>query len=182
MAGSVEPAAASNTARLRAAVSQHYECVWRTLRRLGVAERLVEDAAQQVLIVFARRLEDVREGSERAFLISSATRVAADFRKKHSRAREDLDPDAIAAERSASPTAEELIDQGRARDLLDLVLSEMPDELRTVFVLFELEELTMAVIAETLELAPGTVASRLRRARELFESLAQRLSTAKRSP
>ncbi|MEO8899896.1 MAG: sigma-70 family RNA polymerase sigma factor [Polyangiaceae bacterium] len=106
--------------------------------------------------------------------------MAADFRKQHSRAREDLDPDAIAAERSPSPSVEELIDHGRARDLLDLVLAEMPDELRTVFVLFEFEELTMAVIAEMLELAPGTVASRLRRARELFERVALRLSTAKR--
>lgn len=125
-------------------------------------------------------LANVRPGSERAFMISTATRVAADFRKQHSRAREDLDPDAIAAERSPSPSVEELIDHGRARDLLDLVLAEMPDELRTVFVLFEFEELTMAVIAEMLELAPGTVASRLRRARELFERVALRLSTAKR--
>ncbi len=182
LASRAQPAAAGETDRLRAAVSQHYECVWRTLRRLGVAERLVEDAAQQVLIVFARRLADVRLGSERAFMISTATRVAADFRKQHSRAREDLDPDAIAAERSVSPSVEELIDQGRARDLLDVVLAELPDELRSVFVLFEFEELTMAVIAETLELAPGTVASRLRRARELFESAATRLSTGKRQP
>jgi RNA polymerase sigma-70 factor (ECF subfamily) len=41
-----------------------------------------------------------------------------------------------------------------------------------VFVLFELEEMTMAAIAETLQIPPGTVASRLRRARERFEALA----------
>jgi RNA polymerase sigma-70 factor (ECF subfamily) len=40
------------------------------------------------------------------------------------------------------------------------------------FVLYEIEELTMAVIAEILEVPLGTVASRLRRARARFEELA----------
>ena len=166
--------------RLREAITSHYELVWRTLRRLGVKEHSVEDAAQQVLIVLSRRLTEVRPGAERAFMISTATRVAADFRKKYSRAREDLDPEALAARASQSATVEELIDRGRARDLLDLVLAGLPDELRAVFVLFEFEDLTMATIADMLELAPGTVASRLRRARALFETVALELSTKRR--
>ena len=44
----------------------------------------------------------------------------------------------------------------------------MPMELRAVFVLSELEELTMAQIAEMMSTPPGTVASRLRRARAAF--------------
>jgi RNA polymerase sigma-70 factor (ECF subfamily) len=58
--------------------------------------------------------------------------------------------------------------------MLDAILSSMPVELCTVFVLFELEELTMAEIAQLLDLAPGTVASRLRRARERFHEEARR--------
>jgi RNA polymerase sigma-70 factor (ECF subfamily) len=60
------------------------------------------------------------------------------------------------------------MDRERARDLLDRVLDEMDLDLRVVFVLYELEEMTMADIASSLELAPGTVASRLRRARADF--------------
>jgi RNA polymerase sigma-70 factor (ECF subfamily) len=161
---------------LKTAISAHYEQVWRVLRRLGVAEASVEDAAQQVLIVLANRLEDVRAGAERAFMIATATRVASDFRKKRGRARESLDPDAIAAEQSSLPLADELLDRGRARRWLDIVLNQMPDEQRAVFVLFELEELTMATIAEVLGLAPGTVASRLRRARATFETAAAQLT------
>ena len=171
-----EPPSASRAERLRAAISAHYEQVWRVLRRLGVAEASVEDAAQQVLIVFSNRLADIRPGAERAFLIASATRVAADFRKKRGRAREDLDPDAIAAQQSSTPLADELLDRSRARRWLDIVLNRMPDEQRAVFVLFELEEMTMASIAEVLGLAPGTVASRLRRARATFESAAAELT------
>jgi RNA polymerase sigma-70 factor (ECF subfamily) len=54
----------------------------------------------------------------------------------------------------------------------------MPVELSAVFVLFELEGLTMAEIAPLLSLAPGTVASRLRRAREDFRDRARRVRDA----
>jgi RNA polymerase sigma-70 factor, ECF subfamily len=54
--------------------------------------------------------------------------------------------------------------------LLDAVLATLPPELRQVFVLFELEELTMREIAAALRLPAGTVASRLRRAREMFKA------------
>jgi RNA polymerase sigma-70 factor, ECF subfamily len=171
-----EPTRVSRADRLNSAVTAHYELVWRVLRRLGVAEAAVEDAAQQVLIVFANRLDDIRVGAERAFMVSTATRVAADWRKKRTRAREDFDPDALGALPSVAPLADELIDRSRARRWLDIVLGEMPDELREIFVLFELEDMTMATIAELLSLPPGTVASRLRRARALFEVAAAKLA------
>ena len=168
--------------RLKIAISAHYEQVWRVLRRLGVAEASVEDAAQQVLIVFANRLADIQTGAERAFMIATATRVAADFRKKRVRSRENLDPAVIAAEHSPMPLADELLDRGRARRWLDVALNEMPDDQRAVFVLFELEDLTMATIAELLGLAPGTVASRLRRARATFETAAARFAQRGKQP
>ena len=62
----------------------------------------------------------------------------------------------------------------QARKLLDSFLDELAEDVRTVFVLFELEGMTMASIGETLELPPGTVASRLRRAREEFHAAAKR--------
>jgi len=167
---------------LRSAISEHYEQVWRVLRRLGVPEAAVEDAAQQVLIVFANRLVDIRSGAERAFMLSTATRIASNFRKKRTRAREDLDPVAIAAEQSSLPLADELLDRSRARQLLDVVLNQMPDDQRAVFVLFELEEMTMVAIAEVLGLAPGTVASRLRRARATFETAAAQVTRSGTQP
>ncbi|MDX2091773.1 MAG: sigma-70 family RNA polymerase sigma factor [Kofleriaceae bacterium] len=64
-----------------------------------------------------------------------------------------------------APSPAEVADRQRARAVLDRILDAMDDDLRAVFVLYELEELTMSEIANTLELTPGTVASRLRRAR-----------------
>jgi len=51
----------------------------------------------------------------------------------------------------------------------------MPIELRAVFVLSEIEELTMAEIAVLMAIPPGTVASRLRRARVQFSEHVARL-------
>jgi RNA polymerase sigma-70 factor (ECF subfamily) len=168
--------------RVRTAVVEHYEFVWRTLRRLGVAENAVEDAAQNVLVIFSRRIADVRPGAERAFMVATAARLAADYRKKRLRSKEDLDPGALEERASVAPSVEELIDKGRARDLLDVVLAEMPDDVRTVFIFFEFEDMTMAAIAAMLDLPMGTVASRLRRARMMFETIAARLSQPRRSP
>lgn len=166
---------ARSAQRLRDQIRDNYEFLWRSLRRLGVTGPSVEDAAQLVLMVFVRRIEDVHPGAERTFLFSTAIRVASDFRKKQARSREVSDSEALEGYPSRWPSAERLIDEGRARELLDVVLAEMPIDLRVVFVLFELEELTMAKIAEMLDLPAGTVASRLRRARALFESVAARL-------
>ena len=167
--------AVESSRRLRREIHRNYEFLWRSLRRLGVTQASVEDAAQQVLVVFARRLDDIHWGAERAFLFATATRVASDFRRHQVRRRELTDSDALDAHPSTAPSAEQIIDERRARELLDLVLAEMPPELRTVFILFELEEMTMAAIAEMLALPAGTVASRLRRARAMFENKASRL-------
>jgi RNA polymerase sigma-70 factor (ECF subfamily) len=121
-------------------------------------------------------MDEVRPGSERAFMAATAVRVAADARKKQARLREELDPVAIAASVSDAPSAEEVLDQARARGLLDVLLSRMPDEVRTVFVFFELEDMTTATIAELLGVPLGTVASRLRRGRQLFVTLAADLA------
>ena len=57
----------------------------------------------------------------------------------------------------------------------------MPKDLRTVFVLFEIEELTMAEISNVVEIPTGTVASRLRRAREVFRETVSHMSAARSS-
>ena len=51
----------------------------------------------------------------------------------------------------------------------------MEFDIRTVFVLFEIEEMTTSEIATLLAIPAGTVASRLRRAREEFQMKIARL-------
>jgi len=185
------PAALSAAAetRLRTMVDQHFDLIWRSLRRLGVPPGDVDDCAQQVFVIASRRIDAIPAGSERAFLFGTAVRVAAGARRTRTRRREvslehcadDDSPDhdaAGAADPGLSP--EEATDQRRARALLDDVLAQMPLELRTVFVLFELEEMTTPEIAELVGVPVGTAASRLRRAREEFQRLVARVQARAR--
>lgn len=163
--------------RLAEMFERHYDVVWRSLRRFGVTPDEVDDAAQEVFIVAARRLTDIEVGKERAFLLSTSVRVASDARRARARRRvgpADSD-DAIEAVFDPKPGADVLTDQKRAREILDAVLDGMPDEQRMVFVMFELEGITMAAIAEALDVPSGTVASRLRRARAHYGRCVDRL-------
>jgi RNA polymerase sigma-70 factor, ECF subfamily len=174
--GSGKVAAAAplpDPARLRLLLDQHFREVWRVLRRLGVPLATIDDAAQQVFIIAARKLTQVRPGSERAFLTSTAVRVAANARR--SAVRRELADDSVAERVDPTPSAEMLLDEKRLRQLLDRVLDGFPSDLREVFVLFELEGMSASDIGELLELPVGTVASRLRRAREHFHAAAKRL-------
>ena len=90
--------------------------------------------------------------------------------------------EAIAAVVANAPGADEQLDAARTRAVLDGLLAQMPIELRTVFVLYEIEEMTMAEMATMLELPPGTVASRLRRSRERFQELGRHAQAAMISP
>jgi RNA polymerase sigma-70 factor (ECF subfamily) len=158
-------------ARLGRIVGEHFDVLWRFLRRLGIAEGDVDDAVQEVVLVVARKLSQVSPDSERSFVLSTAFRVASSFRRTSQRRREVDDSELMHLE-SPDLDPEALAEQQRLRRILQTVLDDLPIDLRAVFVLYELEEMTMAEIARSLDLPPGTVASRLRRSRETFEQLA----------
>ncbi|MCC6521261.1 MAG: sigma-70 family RNA polymerase sigma factor [Polyangiaceae bacterium] len=179
-ARSVDRAAATHRsdARLRQIFDGQFGFVWRYLRRLGLPEADADDATQQAFLVLSRRLDDVEAGKERAFLCGTALRLASEHRRKQLRRREVGEEQAgdLLADSSARPEVDH--ERKRARALLDRVLDAMDIELRSVFVLFELEELGSADIAAALGLPVGTVASRLRRARESFQAIVRRLRAA----
>jgi RNA polymerase sigma-70 factor, ECF subfamily len=183
-APSSAPATAhADPARLSALLHRHYGEVWRAVRRLGIPPDAAEDATQEVFIIAARKLATILEGQELRYLYGIATRVAANRRRAIAARREVHDADAIQATPSQAPLADVLVEQRRLRELLDRVLDELPDDLRTTLVLFELEGLSEREIAEACGIPLGTVASRLRRARQAFHKAAQRMrASLEKSP
>lgn len=158
----------SRDQRLRDLVLAEGDFVVRALRNLGVVGGELDDCVQKVFLVAARRLDEIEVGKERAFLFACAQNTAAHFRRTLARKREVSD-DLLAGEESPELGPERLTEQKRHRELLDRILETMEDSIRSVFVLYSFEEMTMAEIAELLDLPQGTVASRLRRAREIFK-------------
>jgi RNA polymerase sigma-70 factor (ECF subfamily) len=171
----VDPGVArERSARLGSIASEHFQFIWRSLRRLGVPPGAVDDAAQQVFEVAARRLDAIELGREKAFLFKTALFVATDARRKASRSR-SRDGGDIEGLSSPAPSPEDSTLHGEKRLFLDRVLGAMEVDLRAVFVLYEIEELEMGEIADLLGVPRGTVASRLRRAREDFHAGVKRL-------
>jgi RNA polymerase sigma-70 factor (ECF subfamily) len=160
--------------RLRAMFDAHFDFIWRSLRRLGLSEDRADDAAQQVFIIASGKLDAIQAKSERSFLFGTALRVASDLRRSAAFRREV--PHAAAGEDlPGGPRPDDLVEQKDARAMLDRALETMELEIRTVFVLFEIEEMSIAEIAALLEIPIGTVSSRLRRAREEFQARIERL-------
>ena len=161
-----------------ALVRAEIDFVWRQLRRLGLSRADADDATQQVFLVASRRRDELVAGKERSFLYGTAVRVAANARRALQRRREVVDEPRSEPPPDAPPPDEllpdELLERRRARALLDELLEQLPAELSRVLVFAEVEQLTMAAIAELEGIPAGTVASRLRRARSVFRELLER--------
>jgi RNA polymerase sigma-70 factor (ECF subfamily) len=138
----------------------------------------VDDATQEVFWVIARRLQDVRAGSEKSFLYGVALRIAADHHRRRLAVPDMAHPDEMLLVADPGPSPEESLAAHRARALLDVVLDQLPLRLRTVFVLAEIEGLEVRHIAELEGIPVGTAASRLRLAREEFRAASRRVRAA----
>lgn len=163
-----------DAARFRSMVDGHFDFIWRSLRGLGVPAASVDDAAQQVFLIASQKLEAIMPGSERSFLFATARGIASNARRSEHRNRELLDEEALVSRADTAPDPEEIAASRQARRILDRILDGLTEDLRTVFLLYELEGQTTAAIAALLDVPMGTVASRLRRAREEFQAAARR--------
>jgi RNA polymerase sigma-70 factor (ECF subfamily) len=164
---STAPLPSDRHVRIRAMVDEHLNSVARTLQHAGVPSSDLDDEIQRTFIIAAKRIDDIQVGAERSFLIQVAQNLAWHARRQIARRREVLDgnpPERI----EAIATPEFLAGRKQMRQLFDDILGSLHESLRVVFTLFELEEMSMSDIAETLGLPRGTVASRLRRARVQF--------------
>lgn len=160
--------------RLERVVRENYPMIWRLARRWGLSPADADDVTQQAVVVASRRLAEITPGAERAFLCRTTLFLASNLRRgERRRAEEAVENWEEIGDRSRDP--EQLLEERRTRAELDAILEELPDALRATFVLFELELQTQTEVAAALQIPAGTVASRVRRAREIVSaSIARR--------
>lgn len=148
--------------------------VWNSLRRLGVAERDLEDIAHDVFVVVHRKLGEFdRSRPIRPWLFGIAFRIASKYRRKSSQVRELLDD---APQAAVAPVADEALSRREARALVSRALDSLELNRRAVFVMHELDDLPVPQIAEALELPLNTAYSRLRLGRQDFASAVRRMT------
>jgi RNA polymerase sigma-70 factor, ECF subfamily len=139
--------------------------VYRLLIHLGVPARHVEDVCQEVFVVVSRRLHECTDTrSLRSWLYAIAWRVASAHRRKAAHRREVPTADAgdhvVEAKEPAS-----VLEEQRRLVRLDAALATLPDDQRAVFVLYEIEQLTMREVSSVVDCSINTAFSRLYAAR-----------------
>jgi RNA polymerase sigma-70 factor (ECF subfamily) len=145
------------------------------LRYLGVREADLDDALQEVFLVVYQRLNDYQEkGRARAWLYSICTRVAHAQRRKVDRRRESSAPGFF--EDAAAPTQLSHVEDREALALGHQLLSQLPAPQRDVFLLYEVEDMPMAEIAQALDCPLQTAYSRLHKARARVLALVERIA------
>jgi RNA polymerase sigma-70 factor (ECF subfamily) len=146
--------------------------VWRVLERHGVPQRELEDGCQEVFFVVFRRLAEFQgRSSLKTWIYGIAVRVAVGMRRKAYRRRELL-VDGPESATGAEPF--DAVAENEARALLMAALAELPRTKREVFVLYELEELTVAEAAAALDVSENTALYRLYAARAAVSAFARR--------
>jgi len=167
-----QPADASRVTSFEEVYEAYFDFAWTNLRRMGVRAALLDDAVQDLFMVVHRRLREFAgRSSIKTWLAAIAWRVASDYRRHETRkgGTEPL-PDTLAAN---VPDPHGAAVHAEALRRLDALLRHLDDEKRAVFVLAELEQMSVPEIAEALGINLNTVYSRLRAARRAFDEALQ---------
>ncbi len=172
---------APDAAAFRKLYDTNFPLVWRALRRLGVPSSDMMDLTQKVFLVAYMKLPEFEGRSTLStWLYAICFRTVSDHRRSPPRRNEITTDPASLPEGSDAETA--LTDVAMARQAeAQRILGKLSDEQRTVFLLYEVDELSGAEIASLLNVPLGTVRSRLRHARAIFKREVQRLGVQKRA-
>lgn len=156
---------------LPAIYTQHFDLVWRNLRRLGVPESSLDDALQDVFLVLHRRSNEFRaESSIKTWIVGILLRVAHDYRR--SQRRHSARVAVYAEQRSILPETPcplELVELREAAERVRAILDGFDEQERNVFVLVELEEMSLREVADATGLSLSTCQRRLIAARKAFD-------------
>jgi RNA polymerase sigma-70 factor (ECF subfamily) len=132
------------------------------------------DAAQEAFISAYRHIVEFRGGSFKSYLLRIASNACYDELRRHKRrpatSFEDfgdgeMDAEANPALVNGSAGPEEHAERAEMARAIQVCIETLPADQRTTLVLSDVEGLSYEEIAETTEVALGTVKSRLARAR-----------------
>ncbi|MBN2577238.1 MAG: sigma-70 family RNA polymerase sigma factor [Deltaproteobacteria bacterium] len=152
----------------------HLAFVWRNLRRLGVPDALVEDAAQDVFLVVHRRWDSwhVERCTVETWLFGIVLRVARNYRRAQQRRLAWLqpacDPKLLQETPSLADGPAEILAQREAVVVFERALVSLDQAKRALFLMVDVEQMTVPQASSALGINVNTAYWRLRKARLAF--------------
>jgi len=155
---------------------QYFDFVWSCARALGTEPAAMDDLVQEVFIVIHSRLHTLERATALRSWIYGVVRRTVSTHRRARKARPDAQqgPAWEGEPVSQAPTPLEQTERNAEVALLAALLDELDEAKREVFVLVELEELSVPEAASVLEIPINTAYSRLRAARATFEAALSR--------
>jgi RNA polymerase sigma-70 factor, ECF subfamily len=155
--------------------------VERWIRAFGGRSSDIADLAQEVFIVVFRRLPEFDGQNVGGWLYQITRRKMRDYRRLRWVMHFFTERTAVTFE-SFAVRADQLtqLENSEKQRLLERILNRLPAEQRAAFVLFELDGLTGAEIAEAQQVPINTVWARIHRARLKLQAVTEHGSLLKR--
>jgi RNA polymerase sigma-70 factor (ECF subfamily) len=133
-----------------------------------------QDVVQEAYLRAFRFFDTYRGGEGKSWLLEIVRNTCYTWQRREKRNLTSVAFDeATHTPGASSPDAEEALVQAGNRSTLQNCIEKLPEPFREVVVMRELEEMSYRQIAEVAGLAPGTVMSRLSRARKRLEDCAK---------
>ena len=163
----------------RQVFDEQAQYVFRVLRYLGIRDADLPDVCQEVFITVHRKLDGFEgRSSVRTWLYRICQRAASDQRRR-AHVRHEVVTDMVSEEGRPSPSLDTR-SRLEARSTLQFALAQLDDAKRDVFVLYEIEGMTMREVCNVLECALQTAYSRLHAARDIVNAALERDNNGER--
>jgi RNA polymerase sigma-70 factor (ECF subfamily) len=128
---------------------------------------------QEAYLRAFRFFDSYRGGDGKSWLLEVVRNTCFTFHRREKRNVSVVFDDATHTPSVNTPNAEESLVEADNRTILQNCIEGLPEAFREVLVMRELEEMSYRQIADVAGLPPGTVMSRLSRARKRLEECAK---------
>jgi RNA polymerase sigma-70 factor (ECF subfamily) len=158
-------------------VTQYQQRIYYTVIRIVVNHDDANDVVQEAFVKAYKNLDSFKEGFRfYTWLYRIAINSALNFiqhKKQRGESLESMKDEHRFDPKEKKDLEEEYVHtelQGNVREALE----NIPEDMRTVFILRVFEDMSYKEIAETMDISIGTVMSRLSRARTMLKSVLQK--------
>lgn len=170
----VKGAQQGDQAALDALLRRHYDRIYAVCRRLAGNDADALDGAQEALITIAKRIDKFDGNSKfSTWAYRVATNACLDEMRRRARRPTTGLPEfeADISPIHGSGNGSDHDDRVVAQMTIEAALAQLSEEFRNAVVLRDIADMDYAQIAEVLDIAPGTVRSRIARGRSALAEI-----------